>query len=182
MNAEPEDSKAAKMDAEQKKVIRVYAAFVACLFLGLVPSILFATLTALLFTGVMSAAYRIRKNSAEGSLAENHMTYIIRTIWLISFLAIITLGVAAAYFLSVYDPTPVQSCFDGIMSGTAHASSATALFMPCADDFNEANGTALKIGGIISAAPVVVYFLYRLMKGVPRALQGYRVANVKSWF
>jgi uncharacterized membrane protein len=169
-------------DPEHNKVIRVYAALTGGLLLSLVPQVLFAALSALFLTGAMITAYGIRRRASRDGLAANHMTYIIRTLWISSGLAVLTMSVATAYILSVYDPTPIHNCVDRLMgSGGLDYAAASALIQPCMGEFLSANYPAFYIGGMIMIGPVAFYFVYRLTHGLSRALKGYRIANIKSW-
>lgn len=168
-------------DPEQKTVIRVYAAFTASIFLGVVPHPLFAAMTAILFAGTLGAAYRIRRRAAANGLAENHMTYLIRTTWIMTALAAAAMLAAAGYFLMSYDDSALYRCADLIRGEAKAGDSQADMIGLCANDFVDDNMRTLLVAGLIGGAPVVAYLVYRLFRGLERALKGYRIARVKSW-
>ena len=172
---------------EQKKIIQLYGAFGASLVLMLVPSAIVAMVASILFLGVLIAAYAMRKSCEKGSLCENHMTYIIRTIWIGSLLSVLTMAVASAYMLPNIDNTPLEPCAQGLMSGAANLAANEDMIglmnviRPCMDEFMSVNGQVFMIAMAISAVPVLLYFIIRFSRGLSRAISGYRVANPKSW-
>jgi uncharacterized membrane protein len=171
---------------EQKKLLRLYAAFGASLALSLVPSVAAAIITLLLFLGVLFVAYAMRKRSSEGSLIENHTTYIIRTIWISGAAAVFTLIAASVYMLQTVDNTPLDPCISTILSAGARTPDMAtqqmiALFRPCFDTYLSVNLRDFIIGGIIAAGPVLLYIILRFTRGLARAGGGYRIANVRSW-
>ncbi|MGB4107249.1 MAG: hypothetical protein WBK55_05585 [Alphaproteobacteria bacterium] len=171
---------------EQKKIIRIYAAFGAGLALSFAPFLVAALISGALVIGVLCIAYVLRTDTEQGSLTENHMTFIIRTIWIGSFLALITLTIASIYLFKVLNNTPLQPCLDQILSmaDPAAIESFAMNFMgtTCWAEYWQTNLAAFIVAFIITAAPVLLYFAVRYVRGVTRAMRGYRVANPKSWF
>jgi uncharacterized membrane protein len=169
-------------DKEYKHVMQVYGALCAALVMSLIPQVLYATVALLLFTGVMTAAYIVRRQGEKDGLAENHMTFIIRTLWISSLLAAITTALAAAYVLSVYDPGPVNECANQLLNmGLSDYAGMQRAVAPCLDEFLAVNQAPFMIGTALAAGPVMLYFIYRLLKGLARAAKGYRIAHVKNW-
>ncbi len=171
---------------KQQTLLRLYAAYGACLALSFVPSVIAAMITLLLLTGVMIAAYILRRKSEAGSLIENHMIYLIRTFWIGALVAFITMTLGSFYLLSIIDNAPLQPCLDNIMSSASSSENLKASFMmslfgPCMDDFMSVNFNGFLIGGMIAIGPVLAYFALRYVKGLTRALKGYRLAKPKSW-
>ena len=163
--------------------MRVYGALAASLLLGFVPILSFAVLSAVLFLVTLVYAYIIRNRATEHDLAHNHATYIIRTIWIVSLICLVTVALASVYMLSYYDPSALMGCVSGITAETVSNMAATnAKIAPCMDQFMEENRVVFYKAGAIAIVPVVLYLLYRLSKGLSRASRGYRVADVKSWF
>lgn len=173
-------------DIEQKKIIRLYAAFGAGLAMSFAPFLVAALVSAALLIGVLFIAYVLRTDAEQGSLTENHATFIIRTIWIGSFFTLITLSIASIYLFKVLNNAPLQPCVDQILSmaGPAAIESFVMNFMgtKCWADYWQTNLMAFIVAFVITAAPVVVYFVVRYVRGVTRAMRGYRVANPKAWF
>ncbi len=173
---------------ETKTIMRVYGAFVAALLLSLAPDPVFAFVALLIFTGVMIAAYMIRKRSEEDSLTENHMTWIIRTIWIVCLFALVTVTAGSFYLWSRIDFTAIQPCAekagDLIASqvGEPGTMELLAIIEPCEKAFVQDNRMPLIMATAIAALPLLLYLVLRLTKGIARAAKGYRLADIKSWF
>src|SRR5690606_25938824 len=117
----------------------------------------------------------------------NHCTYIIRTLWISGFLTLITMIIASAYMLPRINNAPMEPCMSGILANADNLQSAgiaelSALLQPCMGAYLQVNYNVLMISMLIGAGPVLLYFLYRFMRGISRALGGYRMASPKSWF
>ncbi len=174
------------IEKEKKALLQIYGALGASLILSVVPTIAAAALSLILLTGVMIAAYVMRKKHEIGSLSANHMTFIIRTIWISSLFAIVTMTIGCAYLLAFIDNTPLSPCISHLMNlGTQAASmdmmALMRVFDPCLDDYTTINMKAFIVSGFIAAAPILIYFLVRYVRGLSRAMKGYRVAKPLSW-
>ena len=171
---------------EQKKIVNIYAFLSAGLVLSFVPVASAALLGTVMFIGTFIYLYSLRKSSEPESLSHDHTTFLIRTIWIVSLFSIFTMAIAVVYVLSVYDPTPVHDCVNQLMGG--HVSDMTYFSAVgetqniCVDNFVKANLSALIIGGIIAMGPLAIYLVYRVAKGLSRAMKGHRIGDVKSWF
>ncbi len=172
---------------EQKKIINLYSAFGASLVLTFVPSMMVAGIASVFMIGVLIAAYIIRKKSETGSFAQSHTTFIIRTIYIGSSLAIVSMSAAAYYMLPIIDHSPLGPCVNELSNqGTdfmQNASTAEAMvyLQPCLDRFIALNKAILINAAVIAGAPILLYFFYRLSRGLMRATKGYRISKPKSW-
>lgn len=162
------------MQQEQKTVLRVYTAFAVMLVLSCIPHLMAAAAAAILFAGILVAAYSIRSGGAPGGFTAAHMTWIIRTIWISSFIGGITTALASIYVLKHYDPSIIHQCVDGIMNGTENVDA-------CISRFIEANYNTFIIGAILAGVPVGLYLVYRFIRGGYPALQGHSVRNPQAW-
>lgn len=173
-------------DIEQRKITSVYVAFGAGLALSLAPFLVAALLSGALIVGALFIAYVLRTDSEQGSLIENHMIFIIRTIWIGSLLTLITLTIAGLYLFKALNNAPLQPCVDQILSmaDPAAMESIVINFMAtqCWANYWQTNLTAFIVAFVITAVPAFLYFAIRYMRGVTRAVRGYRVANPKAWF
>lgn len=176
-----------KQDAEieRQKILQVYAALAATLILSLVPYLSAAFLSLFLGVLVLVMGYVYRGRAEAKSLMENHMTFVIRTVWIGSLFAVICMALGAAYLLSSLDNEPLYDCLEGFMAmgnDIYHPEIFKTVFSPCQDGYWAVNMEALITGGIIVAVPPLLYFSVRLVRGLSRALKGYRLADPHSWF
>ena len=171
---------------EQKTINNIYAMLCVSLILGFLPMIEAAFLAIFMFTAAIIAAYIVRNRSEEHSLTENHMTFIIRTIWIASLFGLISTALASMYLLPNYDSTSLMACMDQVVSsmggGVTDPSQLNDHVQPCMDQFMSDNKIVFIKATIIAAAPIVIYMGYRLAKGLSRATKGHRIGDVKNWF
>lgn len=177
-------------DPERKKVLALYALLILTVVMTLVPHLAFVVVSTVLLVAVLALAYVVRAKALPDGLAANHMTYIIRTIWLSSGLAVVTTGIASALLIYRMDETPVQPCTQKLAEhvlGNSQALESTdiaglASFLdPCMEPFMQANMGALIMALVIAAGPLLFYVALRMIKGVSRAHGGYRVAHPQAW-
>ncbi len=177
-----------KSGCAQKNIINVYALFVVAVVLSIVPQIWAALVSLLFFTLLLGIAYFLRRRCEEHSLQHNHMIYIIRTVWIATFITLLGVIAAMVYIVVSVDPLPFQSCADPISNQVVRYFEAGqtealyALLEPCLSVFFSANSFVFILSGLIVGGPVLMYLAYRLTKGMRRALKGYRLANPKEWF
>ncbi|MCK5285054.1 MAG: hypothetical protein KAJ86_05650 [Alphaproteobacteria bacterium] len=172
-----------KKSTEQKKILQFYIVFGVMLVLFLVPSLLAAIISIILFCGVTISAYLIRRNSEDGSLTHNHMTFIIRTIWIGSFFASLSMLVGGTYLFLEIDNTPLNPCIQSMLNSIPSSiNQLNAIIEPCANDYWIANKKVIIISSGIVAIPILAYFIMRYIRGISRARKGYRISNPKKWF
>ncbi|HEY8190855.1 MAG TPA: hypothetical protein VIG74_00420 [Alphaproteobacteria bacterium] len=159
---------------ERKSVLKIYTAMGGMMALSLIPHVAAAIAVAFLFTGILIAARSIRKKSTPGGMAESHMTYTIRTIWISSFIGMISTALASVYVLKYYDPSIIHQCAEEIMNGAQNVDA-------CIAEFIAVNYNTFMIGAIMAGVPVGVYFIYRFFRGLAPALQGQPIRNPKIW-
>jgi uncharacterized membrane protein len=171
----------------QKTVMRLYGAFSASVILMCVPLWSAAALSVVLLTGVLIAALIIRKQAAPQSLIENHMIYMIRTIWITCLLCLAALLPGGMYLISVLDLSAIIPCA-GPLSDMLAAQSAnpdiaalSRVIAPCRDTLIANNMAALITATFIAAAPPLLYLVLRISRGLSRAAKGYRIANPRTW-
>lgn len=175
-------------DPQKKTVLNLYAAFAVSLVLTCVPHMMIALVSLIFALGVLIAAYMVRSRSGADSLAGNHATYIIRTIWTGSLLSVITMAIGSAIMLGRLDYAPFGPCAENMaaqgIDWAANASHAEiwALANPCFDVFIRDNFNILMIAGVVAIVPILLYFGYRITRGVLRATKGYRLQNPKALF
>lgn len=172
----------------QKTIMRLYGAFVASLVLMFVPSVIMALVALLLFCAVLVAAYVIRSKAEEDSLTENHMTFLIRTIWIVCLFSVITVTIGGLYLWTQADVSAIEACAgpitDYIMANAENVivTEVYRLTEPCVAPLIQANVFPLMMASAVTILPLVLYLILRLTRGIGRASKGYRIAHPKAWF
>lgn len=165
---------------EQKIVTNIYAALSVSLVMSFLPMMTAAGLALLMFTGVLVASYVLRGRAPHASMTADHMTYIIRTIWISGLLSLITMSAACLYIYNTVDPSAILQCLGGSVPADLNATMDTV--KPCMTAFISDNLLALINATLVGAGPVVIYMVYRIIKGLSRATKGHRIGDVKNWF
>ncbi len=169
-------------------IMNLYAAFGVCLVLSAIPIAAAAVFSVLAFPAVLIAAYIIRRKYEMHSFAENHASYVIRSVWISALLSLFTSIVATFYMMSRIDYSPFNSCANDASSRGvdwiegAGFSDVYAMIEPCAEPFMMVNHVLFVNMALIIGVPILLYLAYRLAKGASRAMKGYRLADNKSWF
>ncbi len=173
----------------QGTIINLYGLFAASLILSVLPYVTAASVSTILFLILLIAAYVVRSGAAQDSLVDNHSTFIIRTLWIAAFFSIFTSIVATVYMMGNLDyEGPLQPCAENLARRglewleTAPPQEVYEIVQPCMDGFMITNKSVLLNGVIIIGAPLLVYMGYRFIKGLSRAMKGYRLANPRAWF
>ncbi len=175
-------------DPSQSTLTKLYSALLAALVFSFWPSVTAALMALIFATGVLVAAYIYRGKSEEGSLLHNHTTYLIRTIWVGSFFALITTSIASFYMITRIDSMPMMACLEPLarqmQEGTVHLDQAMLMEMiaPCWDQYMDINRQTFITSGAIAVIPVLLYFVIRLVRGFTRAMKGVAITKPKAWF
>jgi uncharacterized membrane protein len=176
-----------KSDPEKKQVLQLYAAFGAALVLCIIPFFFAAFISFALFLGVLIAAYILRGNAKHGDLLENHTTYVIRTIWIGSLFAVLTMILGSVYLFLNIDNTPLDPCIQHFLNMQANANTVDMMALAialkgCSIGYIGANFKVFLISFLGIAGPILLYFIVRYARGLSRALSGYRVNKPLGWF
>ena len=171
-----------------KAVLNVYALFGVSIVLSLVPLASAALFSMIFLAAALFWAYSL-KNSAEAhSFGHIHSVFIIRTIWISGFFALITTVIAGAYMLAGLNHAPFASCASALADKgvqwieTAGMNEVYSVIEPCIHGFIENNKILLINAVLIAGGPVLIYMGYRFYKGLSRAVKGYTLPENKSWF
>ncbi len=123
--------------------------------------------------------YIFRSRAVEDDLVWHHATFMIRTIWIWSlFLSIGIVG--AGYIVSIQgDMSAIQSLMDSANSGSIPSE---AEIDAAGSTFFDTNFNLILKTTLMWLAPAQVYAVWRIYKGLSRAMNGYRVQNLRSWF
>lgn len=166
-------------DKKQKRVNHLYASFTAAIILLFIPLMSTQILGALLLLVALIWAYIMRGKDGIESLSGNHAAYIIRTIWIWGFFLSIGVIIAVPWFYSIADHSAVENFMSQAANGHLAATETVNDVMA---EYMRTNLSPLIMVSAITIGPSVIYIIYRLARGLSRALKGYRVANTKNWF
>lgn len=179
-------------DPEQKPTLIYYGVFGTGLILSMVPSLQAALAALLLITGVLIAAYIARSNAKNDGLLENHMTFIIRTIWIATMFSMLTTAAGTAYMMQHIDYSPIYTCMEQSLNISQQIlmSADTAQLIAlgekianvCLPDFVNGNMRTFMNATLIAGGPILLYAIYRFVRGLSRATKGYRILKPASWF
>lgn len=169
-------------DTENKTVLSIYGSLAAALVLSVVPNTILMIIGSILFIVTMSKAYKLRRNAEPDDLIGNHMTYLIRTVWIGSLFFLIAIAIASIYIINNMDYSAINVCINAILGSGGSIDMNMVALQNCQIDFIAGNNTVLINGMVISAFPILIYFSVRFFKGLRRASDGYRMANPKAWF
>ena len=173
---------------EQNNIVMLYGALWATIILLLIPKMAFAIVGSILLIILLIVSYIIKKKSSNDSLSHNHTSFIIRTIWFGAFiLPVITITIAIIYLMPNYDPYAMSPCgielAEYLSTHPADTSMNTlyGYIYPCMEGFMRDNGNVFLTSGLIAALPVLIYLVYRLLKGTIFSLKNKLITKPKSW-
>ncbi len=170
----------------QSTILNLYAVFGVSMILSVMPYAAAAVLSLIFFLGLLIAAYVVRSDAAKDSLKDNHATFIIRTLWIAAFISIPTTLAAAAYMQFNIDYTAFDPCIESLARQsaswleTAPHMEIYAFVQPCVETFLEMNKREFIMTALIAGGPVLAYMAFRFIKGLSRAIRGYRLANPRT--
>ena len=156
----------------------LYIMLVISTVLGFVPSITAFLLSMALWFLVLVAAYIYRAKDKEDGLLHNHMTYLIGTIWIGTSFIVLASIVGGYWIWSQGDSTAFEAFATSLESGAVPSEDD---MMNTLTDYYMANNSLILKVSLVTIAPAVLYFVYRISNGFSRACKGYRIANPKSW-
>lgn len=158
--------------AKQQNIISsLYAVLLVVTIGSFVPYMGIAGICSIMFVVVFIALYVYRARAVEDDLLHNHTTYLIRSIWISSLLMIIGFPI----FYVMGDHFVIEQMYQNVAAGHS---------IPTQNDLHLLSAQYMKdnvSAAIISFAPCVLYFLYRLLRGTERAIKGYRILNPRGW-
>jgi len=159
---------------ETSKVQQIYAAVIASFILNFVPDIFIQIIASLVFLGVFIALYVFRKLAEPESLIDNHMTFLIRTIWIGGVFVIIGTILGIVYFISSV----------GLEEYARLGKMALENDEPggIMDVYSNRYPNEMRAGILLTLGPGTIYLAYRFAKGLARAIKGYRIAKPLHWF
>lgn len=158
---------------DKKRALTLYAFFGASLLLGLIPQAI-ATVVSLVFLIIsMVYAYKLRRGD---DVAANHAAFILQTIWVATIVSLLSLVAGSIYLIPNINYASFAPCDQALEAGQELLE-----LYPCFATFIAANMNVLVLTALITAAPIALYLIVRFIRGLSRAMKGYRIANPKSW-
>lgn len=162
-----------------KRIVNVYAALTASIIAQFIPQITVQLIGVCLFALVWLATIIMRRmdKDPEG-LTKNHMTYLLKTIWVGSLFLTIGTTLGAAYIYNFADNSVIYDFLNrmrtGSLIGVYDIEGVIKMYM-----IN--NSVLIITTALASLGPCLAYIIYRLVKGVARAKKGHRMGNPKAW-
>lgn len=164
-------------DPEPRRLRQYYAGLCCAVLLHFVPLINVQVVAGVLFLVLFAGAYVLRARHETEGLMDNHMTYIIRTIWLFGAIMLVG-GVLGGMYMSTYaDMGPVNDMLARMQQGITYNAPE---MMNVIYNFLTLNGQHTLVAAGLAIGPAALYLIYRLAGGLERALKGYRIANPRS--
>lgn len=162
-----------------QKITALYAAYGLCVVMTCLPDMTMQNVAAIMTFILLAALYLLRSKWPEDSLEAHHTTFIIRTIWIWS--AFLILGMIGAGM--VISQNGDMSALDQLSSDIANGMPPTEDAMnQSAKAYFETNYDLILKTTLMWLSPAQIYAVWRIARGLSRALKGYRLSNIKSWF
>ncbi|PZP56982.1 MAG: hypothetical protein DI586_01825 [Micavibrio aeruginosavorus] len=112
------------------------------------------------------------------SFEENHMTYIIRSIWIYSSIAAIAMTIMAIILVQRGNMDSIYQLGDVYLNGGEPSEDQMRAAF---DNYIADNKNLILEQYLIWLFPVQLYLVWRIFHGGGRAFKSYRVANPKRW-
>jgi uncharacterized membrane protein len=167
------------METSRIRILVLYFMFALAVVLGMFPDMTLQNISFLTYSVVLVFAYIFRRGRKEDDFESHHCTYLIRSIWIFSFLAVIAI-VGAGYMVGQQADA---SALDGLLGRIESAGQ-----MPSEADLDAAFKVYYTVNQDLIfqlyrlwMCPALAYGAWRIVRGVSRAAKGYRVAHPKSW-
>lgn len=167
------------MDKEQKNIVQYYGAFAAAVLSNFIPLAIVQLFGLCLLIAILIGAYVYKARSKLDSLAYNHMTYLIGTIWISSLFLAIGLIAATYWVYAQGDHTLIEQVVAGMNNGVMYG---PAELQNVLSGYIKQNLQLLVTATLCTVGPCIVYVVYRTAHGLSRASKGYRIAKPAAWF
>lgn len=160
------------------KLISLYSSFGLCVLTSCIPNMDAQNIAMLGTLLLLIGAYVLRSKSAEDSLEAHHATFVIRSIWIWSF--VFLLGMMGAGWMVFQNGD--NSAFDTLMSSIENGGVPTDADMEqTMQNYFNTNFPLILKTTLLWMAPAQIYAAWRIARGLSRGLKGYRIQNLRSW-
>ncbi|MDH5723600.1 MAG: hypothetical protein OEY94_09805 [Alphaproteobacteria bacterium] len=166
-----EESGETKPTTERSRILVYYIIMFGSLVLICMPSLYLSLISTLICCFTLAAVYSARFNSEEDSLTENHMTYLIHTFWYTMLFLLYSVIAGLTYLLLFANYHVIGPCLELLpgklvsITRSFNIDSLIEFTGSCAKAFTEENSTHLLMTSLIAFLPVIMYLLYRFIKG-----------------
>lgn len=159
-------------------LLKLYGAMAASVILQCLPVPALQLAGMALMTAALAGAYVLRARRAPQSLAHNHLTFLIRTVWIGGLFLAVGFAGACAWFYAVGDHAAIENLTAAVLDGARVGPEQVRAAL---ESYKDANLRLLIIASVFAAAPAVLYVWLRLIRGAARAARGYRMADPARW-
>ncbi|MBL8638991.1 MAG: hypothetical protein JNK24_01420 [Alphaproteobacteria bacterium] len=166
--------------SERHRILVMYLLLLSSIVLISILTPLCQLIAAIGIYGTLFASYILRKMHHIDDIVTNHAIYISRTIWI--WTLFLFLGVLGAVITILFnmDTTEIHSLMDQINAGQGGMDEAA--LDSSMQKFSQANEKLVMTALILWLLPIQAYALWRVHKGISRAMGGYRIQNPTKWF
>lgn len=164
------------------KIILLYIMFFGSLTMFLVPFIYTAVIALILCTITMVGIYSEKADAEEDSVMQAHMIFLIHTFWYSALFLLYAAMAALMYLLIFANYADVPECTMALCEQIARSVIAWDLefmkiFSECSGNFIKNNYLHLWRSRMIAFSPVLLYLVYRFIKGWLYAVKYQAVTN-----
>lgn len=160
-------------------ILTVYGLLCVGIVFSMVPVLPIFFTGMMLIPFVLVLAWMLRFGKSPDTLIYNHMIYISRTIWMFSLLLTITSSIAGFLVMTGADNSAYQNILNDMMNGISYSHDQMYDVMI---SYIKTNMGLMICAVALCTIPTLGYVVYRLTRGMSRALKGYRLANPQAWF
>lgn len=167
------------MEISRIRILALYFLFAVAVVLGLFPDMTLQNISFLTYSILLVLAYIFRRMRKDDDLESHHCTYLIRSIWIFSFLAVVALFGAGYMVGQQADASALEDILSRMESGAQ---------TPSEDDLDAAFKVYYTVNQDLIfnlyrlwMCPALVYAAWRIVRGSVRAFHGYRVSQPRSW-
>ncbi|MBE2190624.1 MAG: hypothetical protein KDJ26_01440 [Alphaproteobacteria bacterium] len=162
-----------------QKNIGLYVLLSLGVVLGCLPDMTMQSYSALVIFVALILAYFFRARAKKDDLVWHHSTFVVRTIWIWSLFLLIGMMGAGYIMQTQGDMSAVDRIMEAASSGIIPSE---ADIEAASQDYFSTNYDLILRTTLMWLAPAQVYAVWRIFKGLSRALKGYRVQNLRGWF
>lgn len=171
---------------ENSKIRILYTAFALSIIFSLIPHYIAAIAACFLFIGMLVAAYAMRakveQDRRETSFTANHTSFIIASLWASAVISLVSISGAAFYMMPLIDYSAFMKCpITPDIAAHANVDQIMRLTEPCMDNFLHSNDRLFLQSTAIAGLPILVYMVYRMIKGGQKALKAELIEKPKRW-
>lgn len=168
-----------KMDKDQKDTIGMYMMFSAGIIFQFIPMISAQLFGLICIFVALIGAYLYKAKSQIGSLTYNHMTYLIGTIWVSSFLLLIGVIIAVIWVYQLGDHSVILNVVTGARNGVMFTTDELQIVM---QNYIAMNMKLLLTATGSTLGPGLIYIIYRVTNGTRLCVRGERFDKPAKWF